>query len=199
MRIDEPTLRQAISKNIASYRKAAGITQQALAAKLNYSDKSVSKWERGESLPDIYILSQLADLYGVTVSNLIGEVEPPKEAKPHYHLFILALAVALAFAVAVILFVIFKIADIPFHAWLFFIYAIPVAAILGIVFTCLWWSIFWQALSISVLIWSMGLSIFLSIPLRNRSLIFVVCAAMQVLTILWELFQKFRQRTKKHD
>ena len=197
MRTDEPTLRRTVSKNIASYRKAAGFTQQELASRLNYSDKSVSKWERGESLPDIYILSQIADLFGVTVSNLIGEVEPPKESKPHYRLFILALSVALAFAVAAILFVIFEIADISFQSWLFFIYAIPVAAILSIVFTCLWWNIFWQAVSISVLIWSLGLCIFLSVPLRNVHLVFVVCAAMQVLTILWELFRKFRQRTKK--
>ena len=197
MQMDEPTLRRTVSGNIAAYRKAAHDTQLDLAVKLNYSDKSVSKWERGESLPDIYILTQIADLYGITVSNLIGEVEPPKEAKPHYHLFILALSIALVFAVAATLFVIFKLAGIPFSAWLFFIYAIPVAAIISIVFTSLWWNIFWQAVSISVLIWSLGLCIFLSVPLRNVHLVFVVCAAMQILTVLWELFRKFRLRMKK--
>lgn len=68
-----------------------------LARKLNYSDKSVSKWERGEGLPDVYILAQIAQLYGVTVSNLIGEEEPPKKANPHFHIYVLLLSVALVF------------------------------------------------------------------------------------------------------
>ena len=76
---DEQTLRRTTAKNIAAYRKAHKDTQLDLARKLNYSDKSVSKWERGEGLPDVYILAQIAQLYGITVSNLIGEEEPPKE------------------------------------------------------------------------------------------------------------------------
>ena len=55
LKVDEATLRRTVSKNIAAYRKAHSDTQLTLAEKLNYSDKSVSKWERGESLPDIYI------------------------------------------------------------------------------------------------------------------------------------------------
>ena len=45
---DEQTLRRTTAKNIAAYRKAHKDTQLDLARKLNYSDKSVSKWERGE-------------------------------------------------------------------------------------------------------------------------------------------------------
>ena len=69
MQVEEAALRRTVSKNIAAYRKAHKDTQMDLAAKLNYSDKSISKWERGESLPDIYILTRIADLYGITVSN----------------------------------------------------------------------------------------------------------------------------------
>ena len=94
MQVEEAALRRTVSKNIAAYRKAHKDTQMDLAAKLNYSDKSISKWERGESLPDIYILTRIADLYGITVSNLIGEVAPPKKDKPHYHLFVLLLSIA---------------------------------------------------------------------------------------------------------
>ena len=127
MKVDEATLRRTISKNIAAYRKAHKDTQAGLAEKLNYSDKSVSKWERGESVPDIYILTQIADLYGITVSNLIGEVEPPKASKPTYHMFILLLSVSLVFAIAAVLFSAFLIAEVPFRAWLFFVYAVIVA------------------------------------------------------------------------
>ena len=196
MKVEESVLRRTISKNIAAYRKAHKDTQLDLANKLNYSDKSVSKWERGESLPDIYILTQIADLYGVTVSNLIGEEAPPKKNKPYYHIFILALSVTLVFAIAAVLFTAFLIAQVPFPAWLFFVYAIPVASIVCIVFTSLWWGIWQQGLSISVLIWSLGACTYLSLSLSvpNISLLFVVCGAIQILVVLWELFRKFRRK-----
>ena len=109
---DEQTLRRTTAKNIAAYRKAHKDTQLDLARKLNYSDKSVSKWERGEGLPDVYILAQIAQLYGVTVSNLIGEEEPPKKANPHFHIYVLLLSVALVFVIAAILFTAFTIAAV---------------------------------------------------------------------------------------
>ena len=160
----KPHCAEPSPKNIAAYRKAHKDTQAGLAEKLNYSDKSVSKWERGESVPDIYILTQIADLYGITVSNLIGEVEPPKASKPTYHMFILLLSVSLVFAIAAVLFSAFLIAEVPFRAWLFFVYAVPVSAIVCIVFTSLWWGIWQQGVSISVLIWSLGVCLYLSLP-----------------------------------
>ena len=196
MQTDEATLRKTVAKNIAQYRKAHHDTQLDLATKLNYSDKSVSKWERGESLPDVYILSQIADLYGVSVSALIGEIQPPKESKPHYHMFILLLSLALTMAVATLLFSMFMICRVDYPAWMFFVYALPVCSIICIVFTSLWWGILWQGVSVSALIWTLGLSLYLSFELENVSLIFLVCAALQVLTLLWEGFRKFLQRSR---
>ncbi len=183
MQTDEATLRKTVAKNIAQYRKAHHDTQLDLATKLNYSDKSVSKWERGESLPDVYILSQIAELYGVSVSALIGEIQPPKESKPHYHMFILLLSLALTMAVATLLFSMFMICKVDYPAWMFFVYALPVCSIICIVFTSLWWGILWQGVSVSALIWTLGLSLYLSFELENVSLIFLVCAALQVLTL----------------
>lgn len=196
MQTDEATLRKTVAKNIAQYRKAHHDTQLDLATKLNYSDKSVSKWERGESLPDVYILSQIAELYGVSVSALIGEIQPPRESKPHYHMFILLLSLALTMAVATLLFSMFMICKVDYPAWMFFVYALPVCSIICIVFTSLWWGILWQGVSVSTLIWTLGLSLYLSFELENVSLIFLVCAALQVLTLLWEGFRKFLQRSR---
>ena len=88
---DEAELRRLIGKNIALYRKANGDTQAALGQKLSYSDKAVSKWERGEGLPDVYVLSQIADLYGVTVGDLIGETKPELRRSPYLRLYIFIL------------------------------------------------------------------------------------------------------------
>ena len=62
-----------LAKNLAYYRKASGLTQLELAEKFNYSDKSVSKWERGEGFPDVFVLKSLADFYGITIDDFYSE------------------------------------------------------------------------------------------------------------------------------
>lgn len=72
---------EIIAQNLALYRKLHGLTQSELAEAIGYSDKSVSKWERGEGLPDVLLLMALSDIYGVTVSELIGQTKKSKETK----------------------------------------------------------------------------------------------------------------------
>ena len=83
--IELTELKLVTASNIINQRTKAGMTQAELGAKLNYSDKSVSKWERGEAIPDAYVLSEMAELFGVTVDYLLSSHdgwEPPKEEKP---------------------------------------------------------------------------------------------------------------------
>ena len=65
--------RTIIAENLTRLRTASHLTQAELADKLSYSDKAVSKWERGESIPDVTVLKTVADLYGVTVDYLLAE------------------------------------------------------------------------------------------------------------------------------
>lgn len=65
-------LKSIVAENLKALRTSAGLTQGELANRLNYSDKAVSKWERGESLPDVQVLKQLADMYGVGVDYLLS-------------------------------------------------------------------------------------------------------------------------------
>ena len=69
--IKDEQLQGIIANNIVYYRKQLELTQSQLAEKINYSDKAISKWERGEGVPDIFILKQLADLFHVTVNDLL--------------------------------------------------------------------------------------------------------------------------------
>ena len=64
-------LKKIIARNVMDLRRANDMTQLELAEKLNYTDKAVSKWERGESLPDISVLKAIADLFGVKVDYLL--------------------------------------------------------------------------------------------------------------------------------
>ena len=75
-------LKLIAASNLINLRTAHGMTQAELGAKLNYSDKTISKWERGEAIPDAYVLVQLAELFGVTVNDLLSadnRWEPPKD------------------------------------------------------------------------------------------------------------------------
>ena len=65
--MDAAELKLVFASNLINLRTAAGMTQAELGTQLNYSDKTVSKWERGEAVPDAYVLTQLAALFGVTV------------------------------------------------------------------------------------------------------------------------------------
>lgn len=68
---------------IAARRRSRGLTQRQLAERLHVSDKAVSKWERGHSLPDIELLEPLADALNATVTELLrGEALPPETALP---------------------------------------------------------------------------------------------------------------------
>ena len=66
-------LEAIVSSNLTALRKRRGWTQAELAEKIHYSDKSVSKWERGEALPDLKVLKTLSELYGVTVDCFLTE------------------------------------------------------------------------------------------------------------------------------
>ena len=72
--MEDEQVKARIGANIAYYRKQAGLTQVGLAEKLNYSDKAVSKWERGDSIPDVLTLMQIATLFGVKVDDLLRDV-----------------------------------------------------------------------------------------------------------------------------
>lgn len=60
------------ASNIIKLRTGAGLTQAELGARLNYSDKTISKWERGEAIPDAFVLTQLAAMFDVTVDYLLS-------------------------------------------------------------------------------------------------------------------------------
>lgn len=60
------------SENITRLRQAQGLTQEVLADHIGVTKASVSKWERGQSLPDAPVLAELASFFGVTLDELVG-------------------------------------------------------------------------------------------------------------------------------
>ncbi len=73
-----------VAANLVRLRKANQLTQLQLAEQLHYSDKAVSKWERGESLPDLAVMKQLADFYGIRIDDFLTDPDavPEQPAEP---------------------------------------------------------------------------------------------------------------------
>ncbi len=215
--MDDEKIRYQIGANIASGRKKIGLTQAGLAEKLNYSDKAVSKWERGESIPDVIILMHLAELFGVTVNELLSDPEAPSDhpgkleramvqvsekalkRKANKNI-ILALSATLVWFVALLIFVILSTIAIP-HSWIAFIYAIPVTAIVLLSLRSAWHDFRWNRILISTIMWGSLMSIFLSLIefLRfNAWRIFLLGLPGQIAIFLW--FRMFRsERVEKES
>ena len=212
--MDDATLRNRIGSNIASYRKQAGLTQAALAEQLNYSDKAVSKWERGESIPDVLTLDALARRLGITVNDLLLDPDAlPEEQGPVQQTMgrvveralkrkankniILGLSSLLVWFIALLIFVVLTSIGIP-YGWLAFTFAIPADAITMLSLRSAWHDFRWNRILISSIMWGSILSIYLSLLTLaglNIWMMFLLCIPGQAAILLW--FKLFRPLKKE--
>ena len=193
--MEDEKLRKQIGANIASYRKRNGMTQARLAEKLNYSDKAVSNWERGESVPDVMTLVQLSELFEVTVNDLLQDpnelpenpgrmervmgaaVEKTLKRKANKTI-ILMLSSLLVWSVALLIFVVLSMLDVP-KSWLAFFYAVPADAIVMLSLRSAWRDFRWNRALISVIMWGSLISLFASM---------VVLVDPMLWTKIWRVF-----------
>ena len=215
--MDDEQVKARIGANIAFYRKQSGLTQAQLAEKLNYSDKAVSKWERGESIPDVLTLMQIADQFQVTVDDLLGDVnalpdnpttleramtqvsEKALRRKANKNI-ILALSTTLVWFVALFVFGVFSSFDIP-NSGLAFFSAITVNAIVLLSLRSAWHDFRWNKALISAIVWGSLVSIYASIWAFldfNAWKIFLLGIPGQIAIFLW--FRMFKQvKEEKHE
>ncbi len=177
--MNDEKLRSQLGANIVMYRKRMGLTQAGLAEKLNYSDKAVSKWERSESIPDLLTLVQLAELFEVTVNDLLSDpdalpentgtvervmgmaVEKATKNKANKR-SILGLCSLCVWFVALLLFVIISSLDVA-GSWIAFIYAIPADAIVRLSLRSAWHDFRWNKFLVSAIVWGSLLSLYMTL------------------------------------
>jgi transcriptional regulator with XRE-family HTH domain len=185
--MNENELKALVAKNLILYRKANHWTQLELAEKINYSDKSVSKWERGESIPDLLIMHQLSQLYGIKIDDLLKDKKQPIKPKRQRNKFLIPLMAATSvYAIATIVFVFLGIfAPDLTNSWLAFIYAIPVSLVVFTIFSKIWGNRFMVFIFASAFLWTTALAILLSFHHPKIWLFFIAAIPFQVLCILW--------------
>ena len=195
-------LKAVIAANVADLRRRCGMTQQDLAEKLNYTDKAISKWERGESIPDVLVLKSIADLFGVTVDYLLEEVHPVvveadfekresllKQQSLRTRGFVTGMSILLVWLVATVLFMIFDIIPEGVNAhWIVFVYAVPASMILWLVMNSIWFDHRRNYVIISLLMWTVLGSVYVTIwqfAAYNAWIVFMLGIPGQAIIVMW--------------
>ena len=210
--MNDEKLKLQIGANIAAYRKNAGLTQAGLAEKLNYSDKAVSKWERGDSIPDVLTLMQLAEQFDITVNDLLrdpnelpgnpGTLEKAMTQVSEKALkrranknVILALSTTLVWFVALCVF-------LNPYCWLIFFFAVPANAIVLLSLRSAWHDFRWNKALISIIVWGFIVAIHISLLVGFRYnfwKLYLLGIPGQVAIFLWfRLFRPAKEKEEKH-
>ena len=163
-------LKVITASNIINLRTAKGMTQAELGELLNYSDKSVSKWERAEAVPDAYVLKKMSEIFDVSVDYLLSShdswerPESFKKDERNFHSNIITILVI--FGIWTLAFLIYIIGWLlEANWWLLFIYAVPVSLITFLVLNSVWE----QGKNNRHIIYALVASVFITVYLTFRS------------------------------
>lgn len=196
------TINENIAQNIIKLRKMNKLTQQDLAAKLNYSDKAISKWERGDSVPDIEMLCKISEIFNVNVDYLTKEHSNAEFNKLEKgsnlfvrNLLILIMFCVSAFFLSTVVFVSTTIKN-PDNAkifWISYIYALPFCCLFSYIYAKK--SGYWlmRLIAISSLLWTLITSVYLSfLAIGDLSiwLLFIFGAPIQAAICLFFFWKK---------
>ena len=181
-------LRLVVASKLIKLRQNAGMTQAELGEKLNYSDKTVSKWERGESIPDAFVLKRLAEIYDTTVDALLSEEEPwmdpvkkqrqeERAQAPQFSSTVVTLVAIMGiWTMAVLMFVIFWLAADRLE-WLIFAAAIPISLVTLLVLNSVWNRGRGNLLIVMVLVGCIAALVYLALPSHPWQLFLILIPA----------------------
>lgn len=195
-------IKENLAKNLCALRKSHKLTQLELAEILNYSDKAVSKWERGEAVPDLVVLKQIADYYGTTIDNLISEPKKDKMVAlknlPKKRLILSLLATVIVWLIATILYTFSNFISNVERNWLFFVFAVPLTNVILLVMWLYWGRTKTNFVISSILNWTILWSVYTALhellisPPPSLWLMFIVGIPVQLLLVLVFLYKKIK-------
>ena len=194
-------LKRIIANNITNLRKSKNLTQLEFAKELNYSDKAISKWERAESIPDVVVLKQIADFFGVTIDYLLNEhLENEKliviENKiKSSSLNKVSLSLLSACPIWIISTIVFSLVSIfkGVYVWYVFYISVPLTILMFLIFNSLWGNKRNNYIIVSFFVWSILACIYLCLIKFNLWQLFILGIPAQLAIILWSRL-KFKRK-----
>lgn len=197
-------LKQIIANNITTLRKVKNLTQLEFANELNYSDKAISKWERAESIPDVIVLKQIADLFGVTVDYLLKEhsadeklivIKNKTSSNGLNKIPLSLLSASPIWTIATIIFTLISIFTGK-YVWYVFYISVPLTILMFIIFNTLWGNRRNNYIIVSFFVWSILACIYLCLIKFNLWQLFILGIPAQLAIILWSSL-KFKIKKNK--
>ena len=179
------------ASNIIKLRTGAGLTQAELGEKLNYSDKTISKWERGEAIPDAYVLTQMAEIFGVTVDYLLSshdawespEQQAARQEEAGYSVnMIIAISVLGVWTMALTIFVMLWLFDIIL--WETFVVALPVSILTYMVLICVFRRRQHLQFVIAAFVLSMFILLYFTLPMQKPWQLFLIAIPAEIIVFL---------------
>ena len=179
------------ASNIIKLRTEAGLTQAELGEKLNYADKTISKWERGEAIPDAYVLTQMAEIFGVTVDYLLSshdawespEQQAARQEEAGYSVnMIIAISVLGVWTMALTIFVLLWLFDIIL--WETFIVALPVSILTYMVLICVFRRRQHLQFVIAAFVLSMFILLYFTLPMQKPWQLFLIAIPAEIIVFL---------------
>ena len=200
-------LKDVIAKNLVQLRTHAKLTQLQLAEMLNYSDKAVSKWERGEAIPDVRVLIQLAQIYNITVDDIVRSEHANGHIRPKMNvgkkrLLISLLSIGLVWFVATGIFMIlFFVDNTASCAYLVYLVAPLVSAIIGLIYSARWGNNLSNAIACTLIIFTAAVMVHLFVlefaPKFDKIyFLYIVAGVFEVLVVLWFTLRYLSKRRK---
>lgn len=189
--------KKIVADNIIKLRTSKGMTQAELGEMLSYSDKSISKWERADALPDAYVLKKIADLFDVTVDYLLNEHSPDEKIvveKPRTYsrTVISVITVIGIWTLALFAFVITWLCSMPTP--LIFAYTVPVSLIVLLVLNSVWGIGKLNMFIISGIVWGLITCVYLTFYQSNWWQLFIIGFPAQIIIILSFFIKKKRSQ-----
>lgn len=194
---EEKSIRKIIAENLTELRKGRGLTQIQLADIFGYSDKSVSKWERGDTSPDIETLHSLASFYGVTIDDLTHEgmakekITQQGKKKGGINFWVIAILTSMAVLVVMINVYILILTNMGDNHWSLFTWSIPISALIFFIFNLIWGQKKWRPIFGTILAWSFPLGLYLELGVSTENgwglwTIILLGIPLTFIAILWD-------------
>lgn len=194
---DENSIRKNIAENLTELRKGRGLTQIQLADIFGYSDKSVSKWERGDTSPDIETLHSLASYYGVTIDDLTHEgmakekINNQAKKRGPINFGVVALIASMVSIIVMINLYVVILNNTGDNHWTLFTWCIPICAFIFFIFNLVWGLKKLRPIFGSILSWTFPLALYLELGISTENgwglwSIILLGAPLMIISILWD-------------
>ena len=182
MNQEKVELGRILAENITYYRKKLNLTQLELAEKLNYSDKSVSKWERAEGIPDVFVLKELSVFFGVSIDTLLSKRKKPFSLFRNKYL--LAYFYAFIFIViGITTFGVLNLLHVDYDNWKIIIYSLVFSSLTLLIFYLVWQKLIEIYIYLTLFVWLLSLSTTLIMMQPDNHWVYIITSPIYALLV----------------